>query len=91
MRCRTAAILSVVLIGGMFGIPAAVMAIFLPSLEQGTPNPIPGYERLLLGIALFCMRFKWLLTVPILMVLFGTAGLTSIVRMYNRGNTQPQS
>lgn len=45
MRYRTAAILSVVLIGGMFGLPEAIRAVFLPSLEQGIPAQVPGYER----------------------------------------------
>jgi hypothetical protein len=68
VRYRTAAILSIVLIGGMFGLPEAIRAVFLPSLEQGIPAPVPGYERVLLGIAVFCFRFRWVLALPIVAV-----------------------
>ncbi len=57
MRYRTAAILSVVLIGGMFVLPAAVKDILLPSLEQGVI--IPLYERILLGLSVFCLSFRY--------------------------------
>lgn len=77
MRYRTAAILSVVLIGGMFVVPAVVKAIFLPSLEQGLPNPVPGYEQILLEVALFCGRWHFVSALPIVVVLFTIAGFTN--------------
>jgi hypothetical protein len=49
------------LAGGMFCLPAAIWAIYLPSLRQGLPNPVPGYEQILLGIAVFCGTWKWFL------------------------------
>lgn len=57
MRYRTATILSIVLIGGMFAVPAVIEAVFLPSLKQGIPNPLPGYEQILLCFSRF---FPWL-------------------------------
>lgn len=79
MRYRTAAISCFVLIGGMFGLPALIWAIFLPSLRQGLPNPLPAYERILLEIAVFCGDWKWLLAIPILGLglLFTIAELTA--------------
>ncbi len=81
MRYRTAAILSVVLIGGMFGLPAAVWATFLPSLRQGLPDPLPGYERVLLNVAVFCDSWRFLLALPIVGVLFAVAAFTSTSRV----------
>ncbi len=78
MRFRTAGILSVVLIGGMFCLPAAVSAVFLPSLNQGLP--VPGYERILLGLAEFCGRFRWFLALPIVTVLFTFAAISYELR-----------
>jgi hypothetical protein len=80
VRYRTAAILSIVLIGGMFGLPDAIKAVFLPSLEQGVPTPVPGYEKVLLEIAFFCSKVRWLLALPTAVVvvgLFTVAGFTS--------------
>jgi hypothetical protein len=48
VRYRTAAILSALLIGGMFGLPATVKAVFLPSLERGYLDPVLGWEQLIL-------------------------------------------
>ena len=78
MRYRTAAISCFVLIGGMFALPAAIWAVFLPSLKQGLPNPLPAYEKFLLDIAVFCGVWKWFLTLPILGLgfLFSIAALT---------------
>ena len=77
VRFRTATILSVVLVGGMlFVLPAVDEAVFLPSLSQGLPNPIPGYEQILLGIALFCHRFRWFFAPVTIMVLFLVAAFT---------------
>lgn len=94
MRYRTAAILSVVLLGGMFGLPEAIRAIFLPSLEQGIPAPVPGYEQVLLGVAVFCFRFRWVLALPIaavVVVLFTIAALTSAVGTRKQGGIHPNS
>lgn len=74
MRYRTAAILSVVLIGGMFGLPAVAMAVLRPAMEQGVPIPI--YERILFAVAEFCLTFRWLLALPILSVLFTVAAFS---------------
>ena len=75
MRYKTAAILCFGVIVGMFGFPA----IFLPSLKQGLPDPIPFYERILLEIAFFCVHWKWVLALPTvgLGLLFTIAGFTS--------------
>ncbi len=78
MRFRTAAILSAVLVGGMLVIfPAIVEAIFLPSLRQGIPNPVPDYEANLLGFALLCHRFRWFLAPLTVMLFFLIAAFTS--------------
>jgi hypothetical protein len=87
MRHRTAAIWSAVLVAvtvGMFALPAAVWTVFLPSLKQGLPRPIPGYERVLLGAAVFCSSVKWmlaLLALPVVAVLFAVAEFTSQTRV----------
>lgn len=75
MRYRTAAISSVVLIGGMFVLPAAVKDLLLPSLQQGVV--IPFYERALLGVSIFCLSFRYLLVLPIVVVLFAVALFTN--------------
>ncbi|MGA8214421.1 MAG: hypothetical protein WB799_12565 [Candidatus Sulfotelmatobacter sp.] len=75
MRYRTAAILSVVLIGGMFVLPAAVKDILLPSLERGVV--IPFYERLLLGVAVFFLSWRVILAFPIVVLLFTIAVFTN--------------
>jgi len=64
VRYRTAAI-SCFVIGGMFGYPALIWAIFLPSLKQGLPNPLPAYEKMLLDIAVFCSEWRFILLLPI--------------------------
>jgi hypothetical protein len=64
----------------MFALPAAVWAVYLPSLKQGSPDPIPGYERVLLGVAVLCGTWKWMLAVlvlPIVGTLFIVAESTS--------------
>lgn len=81
MRYRTAAIWCFLLVGGMFAVPAIVWAAFLPSLKQGLPSPIPSYERILLHIAFFCDSWKWLLAIPIPVVLFTVAAFTSASRV----------
>jgi hypothetical protein len=66
VRYRTLAIWCFVLLGAMFAVPATIWAVFLPSLKQGLPDPIPIYERVLLEIAVFCGSWKWLLVLPLL-------------------------
>lgn len=66
MRYRTAAISCFGLIGAMFGYPALIWAIFLPSLRQGLPKPLPSYEKTLLDLAVLCSEWKWLLLLPLL-------------------------
>jgi hypothetical protein len=78
VRYRTAAIWSAVLVGGMlFTLPAVVEATFLPSLRQGGPDPIPGYEQILLAVALFGHEWRWLLAPLTVLVLFLIAVFTS--------------
>ena len=77
MRYRTAAVLAVVLIGGMFAVPSAIMAVFLPSLNQGIPDPLPGYEHVLLAVAAFFLTWRFLLALPIAFLLFAVAAFTS--------------
>jgi hypothetical protein len=81
VRYRTAAILSFVPVGAMIGLPAIVEAVFLPSLRQGVPNPVPYHEQILLEIAVVCAQWRWFLALPIPGVLFIAAGLTSAVRV----------
>lgn len=89
MRYKTAGILSAVLVvvtAAMFALRAAVWAVFLPSLKQGLPDPIPGYEKILLEVAVFCAPWKWMLTVftiPIIVALFIIAEFTSVARVRN--------
>ena len=71
MRYRTLAVSCFLLLAAMFAVPAIIWAIFLPSLKQGLPDPIPVYERVLLEVAVFCGSWKWLLLLPL--VGLGTA------------------
>ncbi len=73
MRYMTAAILATVLVGGMFCLPAAVFAFF-PNMRQGSPIPV------LLGLVVFCIRFRWFLALPITTALFTLAAFTSVSR-----------
>jgi hypothetical protein len=81
MRYRTAAISCFALIGVMFGYPALIWSIFLPSLRLGLPDPIPAYERILLGIAVFCSEWRFILLLPIL----GLGLLFTIAQATSRG------
>jgi hypothetical protein len=65
----------------MFVLPYIIIGVF-PSLNQGVPHPIPAYEEILLQIALFCGRFRWLLLLPTvgLGVSFAIAEMTSASR-----------
>ena len=66
MSYRTAAISCFALIGGLFGYPAIIWAIFLPSLKQGLPNPLPAYEKTLLDVAVWRGMWKGVLLLPLL-------------------------
>jgi hypothetical protein len=81
MRYRTAIFLSLALIGVMFGLPAAIWAVFMPSLKQGLPNPLPDYEVILLKFAIFCARYRWLVLPPVLSALSLFAALTRTPRV----------
>jgi hypothetical protein len=74
MRLRTSAVLAVVLIGGMFAYPAALHAFLFPVLR----DPIPAYQRILLEVDMFLLRWRFILALPILLVLFGLPGVTKI-------------
>jgi type II secretory pathway component PulF len=76
VRFRTAAILSLLLVGGMFVFPTIMLLVVLPSLKQGHPNPLPVYEQMLLEIAVFFLTWRFFLALPIVGVLFTIAGLT---------------
>ena len=82
--------LSVVLIGGMFAVPAAIMAVFLPSLNQGTPDPLPGYEHIFLAVAAFFLTWRFLLALPIALVLFTVAAFTSASTGRQQHSRQPR-
>ena len=76
MRYKTAAIVSAVIIGSMFGLPIALKALFLPSLSTGIA-PTSVYETILVGVAVFCFRFRWVLALPIAVTLFLLAVITT--------------
>jgi hypothetical protein len=82
MRYRTAALICAVSIGMMFGLPAVVEAVFLPSLKLGIPNPVPLYEQILLGTALLCLRWRLALLLPTVAVLFTVAIFTRQLRSH---------
>ena len=76
MRFRTAAILSVVLVGGMFVAPIAMRHVALAYLAQGVKT-IPPYQRIFFGIGAFCASFRVVLAIPILAILFTIATFTN--------------
>jgi len=84
VRYRTATILSIVLIGGMFAVPAVIESAFLPSLKQGIPNPLRGYEVVLLAVAAFCLRWRFVLAAPIALVLFTVAAFGSPSKVHQQ-------
>ena len=77
VRYKTLAISCFALLGVMFAMPAIIWAIFLPSLKQGLPGPIPLYERVLLEIVVFCGMWKWLLVLP----LFGVGMAFTVIEL----------
>ena len=76
MRFRTAAVLSVVLFGGMFATSSAGAALARWYVERGNVE-IPIYTRIFFSIAAFCASFKVLLAIPTVAVLFTIAIFTS--------------
>jgi len=76
MRFRTAAILSVVLVGGMFVIPILMEHVALAYVAQGVKT-IPFYVRILFGIGAFCASFRVLLALPTVAILFTIAIFSS--------------
>jgi len=76
---RAAGILSVVMIGGMFLLPAVVERVLLPSLS----DPVPIYEQILLNMAVFCARWHFVAVLPTLVVSFTLAAFTKSARTHN--------
>jgi hypothetical protein len=76
LRLRTAAILSVVLIGGMFAMRSAGYHLALSYVEQGVKE-IPPYARIFFVITAFFYGFWWLLAPAIVGVLLTVALVTS--------------
>jgi len=76
LRLRTAAILSVVLIGGMFALRSGGYHLALSYVEQGVKE-VPPSARFFFIITAFFYSFWWLLTPAIVGVLFTVALLTS--------------
>lgn len=91
VRYKTALILSAALIAIMFGFPAVVQAVFLPSLQRGAPNPIPGYERILLEGALFFMMWRWLVVPTTVLALSLVAAVTSKPLQTKHRHTGPRN
>ena len=78
MSFRTAAILCVVLIGGMFAVAFAGPAVFRSYADSSAE--IPSYVRGFIGVSIFCVEFKWVAALPIIGVLFTFAALTTYGR-----------
>ena len=75
MRLRTAAILSVILIGGMFALRSVSYHLTLSYVEQGVKE-IPPSARMFFVITAFFYSFWWMLAPAIVGVLFTVALLT---------------
>jgi len=76
LRLRTAAILSVVLIGGMFALRTAGYHLALSYVGQGVKE-IPPSARIFFVITAFFYSFWWLLAPAIVGVLFTVALVSS--------------
>jgi hypothetical protein len=77
MRRRTAVVSSGLLISGILGLQVlevVMRAVTNRWMEQGVV--IPLYGRILLGVAVFWVEFKWLLALPILLAFLLIALLT---------------
>ena len=79
MRLRTAAILSVVLIGGMFALRSAGYHLALSYVGQGVKE-IPPSARIFFVITAFFYSFWWILAPAIVGVPFTVVLLTSQAR-----------
>jgi hypothetical protein len=67
MRRRTAVMLAGLLISGILGLQVLEVVMRAATnrwMEQGVVVPL--YGRILLGVAVFWVEFKWLLAIPIL-------------------------
>jgi hypothetical protein len=73
---RTAAILTVTLVLGIFVLPNVVLAVLIPSLKQTVPDSVPGYELLLLQFTAFCFTWRIPFAFPVVAAPFGFAALT---------------
>ena len=71
---RTAIILCIVLIGGMFVLPAFAAPLANHYAEQGLY--LPFYLRIYFAVAVFLLTFRFFLIPPIVAGLFLTAALT---------------
>jgi len=76
MSFRTAAILSVVLVGGMFLTSIATEHLALWYVAHGVET-IPVYQRVFFSMGAFCASFRVLLALPTVAVLFTVAIFTS--------------
>lgn len=77
MRWRTAVILDGLLIAGIPGLQLLVVVMNAAAnrwMQQGVATPL--YARILLGVAVFWVDFKWLLALPILIAFVLIALLT---------------
>jgi len=77
VRYRTAAILTAALVGAIFVLPNVVLAVLInPSLKQGFPDPVPGYELLLLQFTSFCFTWRLPFALPVVGAPFSIAALS---------------
>lgn len=74
MSYRTAIILCIVLIGGMFVLPAFAMSLANHYAEQGLY--VPFYLRVYFAFSVFLLTFRFFLIPPIVAVLILIAALT---------------
>lgn len=81
MSYRTAAILTVLLVLGIFVLPHVVIAFLIPSLTQGAPGPVPGYEQLLLEFTALCYSWRIPFAFPIIAAPFSIAALSGKSRV----------
>ena len=77
MSYRTATILSVTLVLGIFVLPNVVLAVLIPSLKQAVPDSVPGYELLLLQFTALCFTWRLPFALPIVAAPILFAALTS--------------
>jgi hypothetical protein len=73
---RTATILSVTLVLGIFVLPNVVLAVLIPSLKRAVPDSVPGYDLLLLQFTAFCFTWRLPFALPIIAAPILFAALT---------------